>query len=209
MNLQRYIEITNECQLLANEMETKGFQKVIELVVKGVRVVARAWSRSWIGYQSHVYYKDLQTPKPRDHFSSEWGFEEAFSNPTSSNWIEVEHDFIVKSVEKISVNPDLMPLRTRSAEISKIFSTYQSELLALLTLDLESTKSSIIEELRDKVKNVKAFYTADEIASTQLPQGQVLTRDSLALSQGLQVPPHIIISSELDSLSSSFHQIAE
>jgi predicted nucleotide-binding protein len=209
MNLQRYIEITNDCRLISDEMESEGFRELVARVNEGIRKVSHAWSGSWLGYQSHVYYRGLSTPSPGDHFSSEWGFEDAFSNPTSDNWIEVTQKYIEDAINQISGNPDLSKLRNRSTEIAKKFRSYQSELIALLTVDLETTKSEIIEELRDKAKKLKAFYSADEIASAKIPRGQIMTRDSLAMSQGLRIPPHIAVSSQIDSLSTSFHQIGE
>ena len=56
-------------------------------------------------------------------------------------------------------------------------------------MDLETTKSDVIEELKNQAKGLKAFYSANEIALVNMPEGNVMTRDSLALSQGLQTPP--------------------
>ena len=119
MNLQRYIEITNDCRLISDEMESEGFRELVARVNEGIRKVSHAWSRSWLGYQSHVYYRGLSTPSPGDHFSSEWGFEGAFSNPTSDNWVEVTKKYIEDAINQISGNPDLSKLRNRSKRNSK------------------------------------------------------------------------------------------
>src|ERR1035438_3618281 len=42
-----------------------------------------------------------------------------------------------------------------------------------------------------------------------MPKGQIMTRDSLALSQGIQPPHHIVIEANLQSVGSAFHQIGE
>jgi len=189
INIQRYLEIAGECQDLADEMETKGFRILSERVDEGVRIVERSWSRSWLGYQSHVYYRDFEPPPPGDHFSSEWGFENAFSNPTSENWIEVGSEDVSRAIYEIADNPNDSIFRVRSTEVSKLFFKYQAELNTLLTVDLETTKSDVIEELKNQAKGLKAFYSANEIALVNMPEGNVMTRDSLALSQGLQTPP--------------------
>jgi hypothetical protein len=33
-----------------------------------------AWSGSWFGYHSRIYYRDFQPPPAGARFSSEWGF---------------------------------------------------------------------------------------------------------------------------------------
>lgn len=208
MNLQRYLEIATECRSIAEEIESGPLYAVIQTINEGVRVIGRASSRSWIGYQAHVYYQGFRIPPPGDHFSSEWGFEGAF-NPTSKNWVEVSFEEVEAAVNEVAGNPDITPLETRSTEVSKVLRTYQSELVALLTVALESFRSGRIEELRNKAKDLQPPSSASELASAAMPRGQVMTRDRLALSQGFQPPHHIAISCRLASIASPFRQIGE
>src|SRR4051794_37569826 len=57
--------------------------------------VGKAWSGSPIGYHSRVYYDELTEPPPGAHFSSEWGFQSAYSNPTLGDWREYRYDDVV------------------------------------------------------------------------------------------------------------------
>lgn len=143
--LKRYNEIAMECRSLAEELDTKDFRSVIDRVNEGVRITARAWSRSWLGYQAHVYYRGLQTPPPGDHFSSEWGFERAFSNSNSDNWVEMSIEDVEGAIYNIAGSPNLSDLKVRSSEITKLFRKFQSELVGLLTVDLERTRSEALE----------------------------------------------------------------
>lgn len=209
MNLQRYVEIATSCRSISEEIDSGSLHDAIQRINEGVRVIGRASSRSWIGYQAHVYYRGFSNPPPGDHFSSEWGFQGAFSNPTSNNWVEVSYEDVEAAVNKVAGNPDITSIKTRSVEVEKAFRTYQSELIALLTVALESTHSERIEELRDKAKDLRASFSGSELASAKMPRGQVITRDSLALSQGFQPPHHVAISCNLAALASPFHQIGE
>ena len=120
MNLQKYIEIINDCRLISGEMDTKGFHNLVEHVNDGIRKVSRAWSGSWLGYQSRVYYRGpAYTRRQVTILVSEWGFENAFSNPTSGNWIEVTQEYIENAINQIAGNPDLSEFRNRSKEITK------------------------------------------------------------------------------------------
>lgn len=209
MILNRLREIAKECRSIAAEIESGPFREVMDKSSEGVRVVGRASSQSWIGYQAHVYYRDFRTPPPGDHFSSEWGFERAFSNPTSENWIEVSFEDVKAAVEKVSGRLDISAFDTRSAEVVKLFRGYQSELVTMLTVELEASRSETMEELRGKAKELKPNFTVDELASATKPRSQFMTRDTLALSQGIKPPHHVVISCRLASLASAFRQIDE
>lgn len=209
MNLQRYVEIATSCRSISEEIESGSIHDTIQRINEAVRTIGRASTNSWLGYQAHVYYRGFRNPPPGDHFSSEWGLQEAFSNPMSNNWVEVSFEDVEAAVSHAAGNPDLAPLKTRSAEVKKAFLSYQSELVALLTVGLESTRSESIEELRDKARELQAEYSANELASAKMPRGQVMTRDSLALSQGFRPPHHVAISCNLAAIASPFHQFGE
>ena len=209
MNLQRYIEIASECRSVAEEIEAGTLRELIQKISEGVRKIGRASTHSWLGYQAHIYYRDFQTPKPGDHFSSEWGLHSAFSNPTSQNWVEVSLEAVENAVANASGAPDIRPLELRSAEVSRIFHRYQSELVALLTVTLENTKSESIEELRDKARSLEPSFSASDLVAAEMPRGQMMSRDTLALTQGLRPPHHVVISCKLASLGTTFHQIGQ
>lgn len=210
MNFERYLEIAKECRSIADEIETSPLNDIIQQVNDGIRVVGRASTRSWLGYQAHVYYQGFRAPPPGDHFSTEWGFTDAyFSNPTSGNWIEVSYEDVTTEVLRIAGNPDIQVLRHRSAEVIKKFRPYQSELVALLSVALDTLQNGQIEELRDTTKNLKPFFSPEELVSVEAPRGQFMSRDSLAVSQGIQPPHHIAMFCEIASLGSPFRQIGE
>ena len=69
--------------------------------------VERAWSRSWLGYHSRVYYADFAPPPPGARFSSEWGFLPAFGNSTRGDWREYRYEDVIDAIEEIAATPDL------------------------------------------------------------------------------------------------------
>lgn len=209
MNLQRYLQIAKECHAIAEEIESDPLHHAIRQINEGVRIVSRSSAQSWLGYQAHVYYRHFRAPPPGDHFSSEWGFEQAFSNPTSQNWIEVSFEEVEAAINRVAGNPDLSKLEARSTEVTKLFRNYQSEVVAMLTVALEASRSESIEELRDKAKSLMPFFSVDELISAETPRGSFRTRDQLAASQGIKPPHHVVIACRLSSLGSSFHQIGE
>jgi predicted nucleotide-binding protein len=209
MNIERIIEIANECRTISEEVDSGEFKNLLDKISEAVRVVGRASTQSWLGYQAHVYYRGFTPPQPGDHFSSEWGFQSTFAHPTSGNWIEVSFEEVSEAVNQIAENPDKTNFESRSIEVKKMFRPYHSELMALLSVALESTNSEVIEELRDKAKKMKSSFSQSEFIQAEMPKGQVMTRDSLALSQGFQPPHHVAISCDLLAKRSPFQQLGE
>src|SRR2546423_15302253 len=65
--------------------------------------VGKAWSNSWLGYQSRVYYKDLQPVPPGAHFSKEWGFTDSYPIPgTQGEWAEYDFDSLVAEIHRMA-----------------------------------------------------------------------------------------------------------
>lgn len=201
--------ISKACTDASRKYENEGFDEVVEKLEEAIRTIGRASSNSWIGYQSRVYYKNFETPRPGDHFSSEWGFESTFVQPVSENWAEYRAEDVKQLIfDMADVSEDSEYVK-KSIEVGKKFSSLKDELVTLLTVILESTKSESIEEIRDEAKKLKSHYTQDQLISVRRPKGQFMTRDSLAMSQGIIAPPHIAVQCWLLSWRSYFTQIEE
>src|SRR5437899_307436 len=68
-----------------------------------------AWSGSWFGYHSRVYYQDFQTPPAGARFNIEWGFMPAFSNTTRGDWVELTYEDAIAGIKRSAGDPDLAP----------------------------------------------------------------------------------------------------
>lgn len=203
------IKIADNCRTISGEIEEEKLHSIVQCINDAIRSIQRSFSGSWIGYHANVYYFNFQPPAPRDHFSAEWGFQDTFSNSTSARWSEVTHEQVEGEVSRITNGIDSGPLEIRSKEVVKEFITYQRQIVKILTSILDSEKSEQIEELRDKAKKLKPFFSADDIAKVEMPRGSYWSRDSLAMSQGIRIPPHIQIHTKIASLGTAFFQIGE
>lgn len=209
MDITPLISIAAQCQEISEEIEEGQLASIVKDVNDAIRSIERSFSGSWIGYHANVYYLGFQPPKPGHHFSAEWGFHDAFSNPTSPNWQEVTFEDVETEVHARSNSADMAPLDSRSKEVVKEFKKYRKKIVELLTSALDATTSEQVEELRDKANSLKPFYSADEVAQSQIPKGNFWSRDGLAMSQGIRTPPHIQIYARCASLGSAFYQIGE
>jgi len=78
---------------VVNEAVSSVISGSLDKVNDAAKQVGRAWSGSWIGYQSRVYYADFAPPPPGAHFSSEWGFQDTYTQESTGDlpWDEFNH----------------------------------------------------------------------------------------------------------------------
>ena len=70
------LQLADRQEALANALSAPEVNGPIEAMERAARAVEKAWSKSWLGYQAYIYYRDLEPPPPGAHFSSEWGFQQ-------------------------------------------------------------------------------------------------------------------------------------
>jgi hypothetical protein len=166
--------------------------------------IAAASSGSWRGYHANVYYQGLQTPRPGDHFSSEWGLMAVFSRHTSQNWVECPKDAIRKAADTDIDGDFLARLEALSDSAAKVCQEGQDTLLTVVDVLLDAKKTSTLERLRDDIKKIEHRTSAHKFVEVMRPTGSFMSRDSTAISQGIRVPPHAAMRAELISLFSPF-----
>lgn len=170
--------------------------------------VTNAFSTSWIGYHANVYYRDLQTPPPGDHFSSEWGLMSAYmSNPTSRNWGECSREGVRDAI-MTGVDADYENRLTQvSAQAKQVldenYETVQTILDALLT----ETETPTLQRIHDDLGKIDLELTAHKVVDVMRPHGQIMTRDSTAMSQGIVTPVHCIVQAEQIALLHPFNAL--
>jgi Predicted nucleotide-binding protein containing TIR-like domain len=166
--------------------------------------VGEAWSGSSIGYQARVYYEDFAPPPPGAHFSSEWGFSEAFSNYTAGDWREYRYRDVVDQVRRVAGNPDLTAIKDASARARDALRDGKAEAASLLTAALAARDDPLLVEVKDDATKVFAG-TEQQFRDAILPTGQVASRDARALHDGLIVAPHFAVQAEILLLKAPFN----
>lgn len=154
--------------------------------------IAQAWSGSSLGYHSLVYNKGLLPPSPGERFNAEWGFLPAFSNSTRGDWIQHRFDDVIEAIEERAGHPDL----TRADEAAKaardLFDESSAEVISLISTYLRVQEDAVAAETLEKVKGLHPI-SQDAAIRLFLPQGQLMSRDSEAIHQGVKAAPHQVI----------------
>ncbi len=203
-------ELVSELKTIGTEMrkwEEKGkspeIKEPIDRLYEAALQVETAWSGSNIGYHSRVYYKDFIVPPPGAHFSSEWGLYESYSGGTRGNWVEYKYDDVVQYIEHLAGDPDLTPAREGSEQARKMFEEAKAAVTSIISAFIAERTDNFITSLKEEVEKIPIFTTYDAIRA-QMPTGQIGSRDSLAMSQGVRSAPHQGINGELFAIRSAF-----
>ncbi|WNM60550.1 hypothetical protein [Candidatus Nitrospira neomarina] len=68
--------------------------------------IGKAWSGSWFGYHSRVYYQNFEVPLPGAVFSQEWGLMDSLSRSRGA-WQEYRFDDVVTLIYGNASNPSI------------------------------------------------------------------------------------------------------
>jgi predicted nucleotide-binding protein len=189
-------ELANDLLLLAGQLDAlrtqliddPSFSQMKELR-QAAENIGQAHSGSWLGYHARVYHASLKVPPAGSRFSSEWGFEAAFSNPTTADW----HEFTYEEIQQVALDTAkaTMPLGIIpvAARVKRAFLEKQDEVRSLFTLLNGIEDDAYITEKLETFKKFK-LLTQDDYIGISRPRGQFFSRDMTAMTAGQQVPPH-------------------
>ena len=119
------------------------------------------------------------------------------------DWREYDSEGVKEHIRHMAGDPDLADARAVANKAAEVFEYSKSELVSILQSELDDRDDSFLENLKaqmDKLLPMSPF----EIAQIKAPKGQIMTRDTVVLGQGTQVPPHMAILAEAQSIRQSF-----
>jgi predicted nucleotide-binding protein len=93
-------------------------------------------------------------------------------------------------IDDLAGKPNLEPAKAVVAQIRPQFEADHSAALSVLLAEISHTPDSYLESLKREVE-VLQFHSEYDVIENLRPKGQILTRDTLALSQGSRPPPHV------------------
>lgn len=164
-NIDNLNTVAKKLKDKAKRLNDPDFSKSLDKLEKSTNIFAKAWSGSWLGYHSRVYYNNFKVPPPGANFSQEWGIKERLAiEDTIGDWREYVHDDVIASIYKNAGNPNIKSQEKESKELYEYFEDAKSVVLSILSnACLERLNDRFLEDLRDKVKEYKIFHTSDFI----------------------------------------------
>lgn len=165
--------------------------------------IGKAWSGSWLGYHSRVYYGSFQVPPPGAAFSQEWGLQEAFSRGSRGDWGEYRFDDVVEGINRRAGNPNFDSLVVEGDQAAELFEHSKTTSLSLIYTNFEINFDKFLQDLVNKIESEKIF-THSDFVMLHRPSGQIISRDMIAIEKGLVTPPHIAVLANAFALEQPF-----
>lgn len=188
-------QVADELDAVVSKGRDQRFDSVLGQLRTAAESAGAASCGSWIGYHANVYYHGFKTPEPGDHFSPEWGLMNSSSSDSFSGWEELAPEDVRSGIFRQAGDPDLSWHHAIASQANVLLAAKQEEVLSIFGSVLQMKQDSYLERLRDETKSLKAFSARDFISS-QAPSGQLWSRDSTAMTQGVWTPPHIAVLAE-------------
>lgn len=184
-----------------NKIKDKNFNEPLDKLEQAADEVGKAWSGSWLGYQSLVYYKDLTEPPAGAYFSQEWGLRDTYApRENKGDWEEYKYRDLVDAINLKAGNPDISQQVKQSAEAEEFFEEAKSEILSDFSVILEGKPNDkFLHDLREQTEKMKILTEKDFINYFRRPSN-FLTVDKVAVVQGLCTPPHFSMLAKVHAL---------
>jgi len=201
---EELFQLIEPLSVAASAIEREEISQPLSALRVAVAEVGRAFSGSWLGYHSRVYYEKFQAPPPGAHFSQEWGLMDTFGSMGSvGSWREYPFDEVKQHVLLLAGNPDLSAARGAAEAADAAFNHAKAEITSIFQTELDAAADGFIQNLNEQLQTLEVLSPA-EVANRLHQRGQVMTRDTIVLGQGTQLPPHISVKAELRAIEHSF-----
>ena len=202
--------ISKELTQIASQLKVYEDIQLPELdaLEKAANTVAKSWSGSWLGYHSKIYYAGFQSPPPYAVFSREWGIPpkgpDVLGLGSLGDWIEYEFDDVVAEINKRAGNqlPDWCYTKGKKAQ--EAFEEAQQSVLSLVHASSNLVNDKFIKDLVTKIES-SVIFTESSFIDRQRPSGRLISRDTIAIDQGLTTPPHMVVLSQVYAARAPFH----
>ena len=190
--------------------KTESFNKPLQRLIDSAELAGKAWSGSWLGYHSKVYFGGLSEPPPGARFSQEWGMMDTFAiRDTIGDWREYLFDDVVSAIQQNAGNPNTEEQEAQSSTSKELFEDLQSKIESLLSGILTLHQDDkFLQDIAKKVEQMKVFGAGDFIEVLR-PSGQVMSRDMPAIQAGFHTPPHISVLAQVHAIKYPFNACAD
>lgn len=106
-------------------------------------------------------------------------------------------------IRRLAGEPDLATANETAKIASETFERAKSEVISVLQNQIEERTDVFLESLKEEVERLSPLSPL-EVAQHLSPKGQIMTRDTVVLGQGVQVPPHVCLIADVASIRHTF-----
>lgn len=171
--------------------------KLGERLRDAARTIGDASSGSWLGWHSRMYYGDFEEPPVADSWDPEWGGIHGYSD----RWRDRSQAEVQNAVEQ-RAGAGLAELATCADRVREACELLQQEALIVLSPVCDLAGLDREAELLTKLEHIDWIVPPGNFIQALTPR-QVMSRDSVALSQGIQAPLHLNVEAAIVSNTST------
>lgn len=185
------------------EREAELDTRPLDALESAAEEVGRAWSKSNLGHQANVYYKNFQVPPRGAMFSREWGFLGRFQG-TTGDWEIYQVEQVTAYIEEKAGNPDLSRPRAQSnairADVDALIQQARS-----LAAKIPPPHDDYLKENIEELQHI-TLPDVGLLARVQMRgvTGQIMTRDAQAIEGGAQSAGHQIVLANVMHIKSPY-----
>ncbi|MDQ3811162.1 MAG: nucleotide-binding protein [Chloroflexota bacterium] len=114
---------------------------------------------------------------------------------------------MVEEIQRRAGEPDVTAAEKSSAAAREQYTVARGEVDSILTAYLGERQDELIDRLRTDAEGIVVASAQQYIRAT-FPSGQIMTRDSLAMSQGFIGAPHLTVQAQVLALKAPFEGCA-
>jgi hypothetical protein len=181
------VSLLAKVKALEGELSAKlsEVQKASEKLTKATQQIGESWSGSALGYHSELHFGNFEKPPLRAGFSPEWGG----INGMPDGWRPRTADEVRERIEKLA-GTAVSNLEEDTAAVLSQAKALHSELVTEVSAlhvkaGLEQEKKLLAE-----LESFEWGKTVNDYMNANL-NTRFMSRDSLAISQGVRVPAHL------------------
>lgn len=157
--------------------------------------VSLSFSGSWYGYHSKIYYKNLEPTPAGARFSIEWGFShDPYTGGTVGEWVEYPVETVINELYRRAEVEDETAFESVTSNFFDCLIEIKEDILSCLST-IPGTPDDFIKRVISEIEAVNKINVQNFINYYQ-PKGSTMSRDSVAILAGQQIPPHITVLSK-------------
>src|SRR5439155_13130568 len=141
-------------------------------------------------------YRGFIPPPPGDHFSSELGLMDDYSDYAESNWIEYPREEIEKAIYAGVDRNYRSRLSEESEKAKRVFEEHDETIRTIVDALYADTKADALKRIQADLAKIERDLTAAKLINVMSPSGAMMTSDRVAMAQGGYTPVHIAVQAE-------------
>ena len=201
--LEDVSRIVQEMDDLNQQVREIGLHTALNRLGQAASAVGNSWSKSWLGYQANVYYKDFREPGKGAYFDKRAGLRTQGTrfNDTSGDWVEYDPQIIIDKIYDRGGNPDMDPFAAFKTEADKSFQTARRNLLSIIDIEMSQRESQFLVDMKDELSKLSTETLTEAIARWRPSSRR--TSDLEATQQGIKTPPHVRVRARIQAIRST------